>query len=144
MALRKYKNLYIFRNKINELLHLSFPEDDIKEIDLKWTGENMEAAQVFFTSGRLKGFTGAIHNYTMHIDIPEDRLRDLPYFQNHFNFWFEEVHTWIKSEGKRIRIYPRDRNDYLDNEIDLVRRAHYFVIVLQITLAWVKRNIESN
>jgi hypothetical protein len=141
MALKKYKNLSIYRKKINQLLKLSFPQEMIQEIDIEWNREVMNAAYVIFQSGTLKGIKGGIHNYTIHIDIPKE-IRDLnPYFQQHQNFYFREVNAWVKSEGKRIRIYPRDRNDYLDNEVDLERRAFYFVTVLQIALAWIKLNM---
>lgn len=144
MPLRKYKNLHIYRKKINELLKLNFPQDIVQEMEIQWKGEVMDTANVIFKSSSLEDIKAGIHNYVMHIDIPEETLNKYPYFKKKIDFWFSEVNTWIKSEGTRIRIYPRDRNDYLDNELELERRAYYFITVLQITLAWVKTNMESD
>lgn len=142
MALRTYKSLYVFQEKINHLLKLSYPQEFVKEIDLKFNGGVMEEAKVIFKSEPLEGIIGAIHNYTIYIDIPESKLEAQPYFMNHFNFQFPEINTWVKSEGGRIRIYPWDRNDYLDNDQDLKRRAYYFNTVLQVSLAWVSNNFK--
>ncbi len=141
MALKKYRQLPIYREKVNELLNLLFPTEEIVEmedpIDNRWN-----TAEVLFCSGKMNGIKGGIHNYVIHIDLPNSMREENPFFKKHQNFNFSEINTWVKSEGKRIRLYPHDRDLYEDNEMDLERRAYYFVTVLQIGLKWVENNIK--
>lgn len=82
MALKKYRQLPIYREKVNELLHLLFPTEQIIEmkdpIDNRWN-----TAEVLFCSGKMNGVKGGIHNYVIHIDLPNSMREENPVFKKH-------------------------------------------------------------
>ncbi|MEP6262737.1 MAG: hypothetical protein ABJ092_14270 [Gillisia sp.] len=143
MALRKYNHLKLFRDYVNEVLPIIFPEVSFSFMEIEWRGPSSAPAVLEFNSGEFSGIKTKIYNYVITVNFPEGFRESYPYFDQHFDFKIEELNIWIKSEGKHIRVYPWDRNNYGDTEIEHKKRAVYFASCLYTVLKWVQREMDN-